>query len=170
MVHFGFATEVDSIFPELIARVKDSSYVAKKVFLTGHSMGGAFAILAAAKLKSSGMRIAAVYTYGAPRVGNRKFAESYKPRHYRIEHGNDIVPHLPPPPTISELFGAGYLHTGKLKYLPKGYLDIEEVAPDSKTQHEIFRLINLCGMDGLTDDHKIESYVNYLKRLKNTLS
>ena len=47
-----------------------------------------------------------VYTYGKPRIGNDNFAESAKNiNHYRITHGDDIVPHLP-----EELFG--YRHTG----------------------------------------------------------
>ncbi len=49
----------------------------------GHSLGGALAILAAYDIQQAfGFRNLHVYTYGAPRVGNHRFAREY----------NDTVP------------------------------------------------------------------------------
>ena len=56
-----------------------------------------------------GLKIARMYTYGTPRVGNDKFA-NFVERDYidmmRISHGRDMITHLPP--TLS-----GYIHIGK---------------------------------------------------------
>ena len=49
----------------------------------GHSLGGALGILAAYDIQQAfGFRNLRVYTYGAPRVGNHRFAREY----------NDTVP------------------------------------------------------------------------------
>lgn len=51
-----------------------------QVYITGHSLGGALAILAAFDLSllsaKQGVAISC-YTYGAPRTGNHAFAKKY---------------------------------------------------------------------------------------------
>ena len=75
---------------------------AQPLFITGHSLGGALAIIAAERLRRElKIEAAAVYTFGAPRVGSAAFAGSYNAcglgdRSYRLIHGLDIVPTLPP--------------------------------------------------------------------------
>ena len=63
------------------------------VFITGHSLGGALATLGVAYL--SGWGLAACYTYGAPRVGDRAFASSLKTPVYRVVNPGDPVPLVP---------------------------------------------------------------------------
>jgi hypothetical protein len=61
------------------------------LFGTGHSLGGALAMLAGSLLRPRG-----VYTFGAPRVGDAAFAATLGPIAYELVHGKDLVPHLPP--------------------------------------------------------------------------
>jgi hypothetical protein len=84
----------------------------KPLFITGHSLGGALAALAARYCSSKGAMPCAVYTFGMPRVGDERFAEEYNssalgPITYRLVHGDDIVPCAPP----SQL---GYRHVGRV--------------------------------------------------------
>jgi hypothetical protein len=81
-------------------------------YFTGHSLGGAFAALGALDVSLSNIlaknRII-LYTFGAPREGNRELAQainSHVGQHYRVVHRQDPVPRLPP----SGLWGA--YHSG----------------------------------------------------------
>ena len=80
------------------------------VFITGHSLGGALATLGAAHL--SGWGLAACYTFGAPRVGNKAFAGSLQTPVYRVVNPGDPVPHVPTPLR-------GYRHAGDRRRLKK---------------------------------------------------
>lgn len=85
------------------ARAANPSY---RVVATGHSLGGAVATLAAAYLRRSGIP-ADLYTYGSPRVGNPAFASFVTAQagaEWRVTHGADPVPRLPPA-------AWGYQHT-----------------------------------------------------------
>ena len=63
------------------------------IFITGHSLGGALATLGAAYL--SGWGLAACYTFGAPRVGNKGFSGSLRTPVYRVVNPLDPVPLVP---------------------------------------------------------------------------
>lgn len=72
------------------------------LYITGHSLGGAFATHAA--LDVAFLNIVSkdrihLYTFGSPRVGDYNFAEAVNNRvgeSFRVVHGKDIVPHVPP--------------------------------------------------------------------------
>jgi triacylglycerol lipase len=80
----------------------------KEIWVTGHSLGGALASLLTAMLIADGFGVAALYTYGAPRVGDNRFEEIFNEKFstaYRVVNQDDVVPHLPP-----EFFG--FSHSG----------------------------------------------------------
>ena len=73
------------------------------VFITGHSLGGALATLAAANL--SGRSLATCYTFGAPRVGDKRFSDCLRTPVYRVVNPLDTVPLVPG-------WWRGYRHAG----------------------------------------------------------
>jgi hypothetical protein len=113
-VHAGFYDAYKLVEQRLHAAIK--AVPGKSVYLAGHSLGGAVALVASAALGGSdelGNRVAAVYTFGSPRVGGRDFPAIVKAPHYRVVISGDVVP-LVPPSWLN-----GYVHTGE-PYLLKG--------------------------------------------------
>jgi hypothetical protein len=82
------------------------------IYVTGHSLGGALAQIAAAVLGSDQM--AACYTFGSPRVGNYVVDLWVKPPSYRLINYADIVPQVP----IPLPFVLNYRHSGDPRYMP----------------------------------------------------
>lgn len=82
--------------------------------VTGHSLGGAIATLAAASMRNTGKTVA-LYTYGSPRIGGSKISDYISKQsggNYRVTHRNDPVPKLP-------LLTMGYVHTSPEYYVDK---------------------------------------------------
>ena len=77
---------------------------AKNVWLTGHSLGGAIAILAGNYLLEQGVDVSGIYTFGAPRVGNSHYRnlinERLNYKYWRFMNDNDPVPDVPFPELI----------------------------------------------------------------------
>ena len=64
--------------------------------VAGHSLGGVFAVLYALALARAGHAPPAVYTFGAPRLGDAALAARVARRAYRVANAPDVVPRLPP--------------------------------------------------------------------------
>jgi len=110
-VHSGFLAAWDSIVLEVspVVKLQLSTHTGYSLVTAGHSLGGALAVFAAVHLKQNFDTIVKLYTYGAPRVGNKVFSEyinsTFGENAYRVVHGNDGVPTMIP----REL---GYQHHG----------------------------------------------------------
>ncbi len=99
-VHSGFLSGYNSISATVKTNVNGllAKYRNARLMVTGHSLGGALAILAAADLKNL-HNVDQVYTFGQPRIGNTAFAQWYPghiPNTFRVIDYADIVPHVPP--------------------------------------------------------------------------
>lgn len=107
-VHRGFYAEYDKVIPGIKEALKKHDKKGDKtVWVTGHSLGGAMAVLVAAELQPSG----GLHTFGQPRVGNKEFLKSLDGiKYYRYRNNNDIVTAVPP----SWLF---FRHGGVLRYI-----------------------------------------------------
>ena len=74
-----------------------------RLFVSGHSMGGAMAMLAALDLAhyKPSLRPVTTYTFAAPRVGDARFARLFgetfpdAAAHWALQAEADAVPHLP---------------------------------------------------------------------------
>lgn len=122
-VHRGFSEALGTVWTsrtpekslrEILKAAAVRSPRQPRVWFTGHSLGGAMATLAAYRAQRAfpDLDVAGVVTYGAPRVGDLRFAQSYDAlglgtKTVRFVLGIDPVPHLPPSgPGWTSLTGA----------------------------------------------------------------
>ena len=74
-------------------------YPNARILTTGHSLGGALALIAAVELRRQFTAPVEVHSFGAPRIGNDHLAKHVNNKVediYRVVHNRDLVPHLPP--------------------------------------------------------------------------
>lgn len=136
-VHSGFKEAYEDVSFDVQTYLDSMGEIRKPLFITGHSLGGALATIAAKRLEYPG-GIAACYTFGSPRVGNQEWVSNIKTPLYRLVNAADCVTMMPPGegsisvvsaavklvPMVGEKtrnvlltrFG-GYLHGGNMRYL-----------------------------------------------------
>jgi hypothetical protein len=127
-VHYGFLRQARRIAKAVVDRVRAAwryfgrDPIGTPLFVCGHSLGAPVAMLAGLLLERElGYRIAAVYTFESPRVGNRAWAEwwdaTYGERTHRVVRFRsgvpDLVTRLPPA-------GLGYWHCGRPSLISHG--------------------------------------------------
>ena len=72
--HRGFCEALDAIWSIFFTKVKSHTDAGRKLWITGHSLGGALATLVARRLPTS-MKPVGVYTFGQPRVGDTTYCQ-----------------------------------------------------------------------------------------------
>lgn len=186
-------TKVHNGFRDAYALIKDQVTEAVnelkdyKLYITGHSLGGALALIATRDLNSD--CISACYTFGSPRVGSVEFGEDIKPPIYRVVNAADAVPHVPPSYIIDAIHFVlrllpeslilvkpakvfikgflGYRHHGDMRFLTAGKADYSDLKllsnPDlfDRLGRWIKRVIT--NKKASFTDHGIANYCNKLK-------
>ena len=93
-LHAGFADGYADIHSHVVSRLRRFS--AKRVWLTGHSLGGALAVVGANRLEEAGFDVAGVVTFGQPMVAMpdlaRVLARRFRGRYVAFVNGSDPVP------------------------------------------------------------------------------
>lgn len=108
-VHLGFYSGYHAIANELLAFLDKVGATDKALWIGGHSLGGALALIATAELHER-YTIAATHTVGQPRTGRSDFAHycdtHFGERYVRIVNNDDLVTRIPP----------HFSHAGKLQW------------------------------------------------------
>jgi len=129
-IHGGFHRNVRAVWDDIADQIrhalgeKEESRQLRRLYITGHSLGAAMAVIAAAIIfgdeRYAAWRplVRGVYTYGQPMVGDAEFANSCSPRFgdivFRHVYDHDLVPRMPPRTTGNfKHFGAEYVGTEK---------------------------------------------------------
>jgi triacylglycerol lipase len=165
--HEGFQ---DALFPavikltELIRLTKEAGS-AKKLWITGHSLGGALCSLCAGMLIENGYEVYGVYTFASPRPGDGAFERELNSKvhgpHYRVVNAGDVVPHVPPEPF--------YSHPGKRIILEEHARQTSKESWFEQRIHALKKFVattveSLDVADNHTLDGDNESYIPRLVR------
>jgi hypothetical protein len=182
-VHHGFSSVLRRTWSRIemiLEQVED-----RPLFLTGHSLGGALAVLSACRLARAGRPPVAIYTFGSPRVGDPAFCAGYTLPTYRIVNRLDLVPEMPlasahkllpakPRFTNERILGGlrkmadrvpSYGHVNTLVYIDRDGLIVEDADVEPWHTHAVARAIATRGksfLEGLTD-HMITNYIRGLE-------
>lgn len=113
MVHRGFLNYTDELLNLIRGEILNFN---GKIIVTGHSLGGAVAILTSARLIDLGISPdqIEVVTFGAPAVGDKIFADEFSDRMNltRFENDGDVIP--------KSLASMGYTSFGeKIEWNPR---------------------------------------------------
>ena len=98
--HRGFLDALAMIWQPLLTAVEEAQKIKERpLWITGHSLGGAIALLAAWRFQRNFLTVQEIVTFGAPMIGNdaaaRAFEQEFSGKIYRYVDLNDVVPHLP---------------------------------------------------------------------------
>lgn len=156
-VHRGFKRETDDLWPMLLEKLLDND---KTLWFAGHSLGGAMAAICAGRcyLENMPQNPQALYTYGSPRVGNKRYINSIDINYTRWVNNNDIVTRVPPT-------WMGYRHSGQEIYL-NAYGNVRRMTgwQRSKDRWRGFAAGIKQGSIDHFSDHLMDNYVNYILR------
>lgn len=147
--HRGFNDAYHSLRSDISNFLKAAN--PNRLWVTGHSLGGAMALSCAVDLETLQQMKPTVVTFGQPRYADRngaKWIDSiFRGRYVRFVRGNDIVPRVPF--TIPGLFP--YSHAGR--YVPIS--DYANVMPASSVDATLTRRsasCQCCGTFSATKD------------------
>lgn len=122
-VHRGFVEAYKSIEAQVLKALPKVKGL--PLYITGHSLGAAVATVVTQYLERDHElrdRIAACYTFGSPRVGNREFDRDLKSAVYRVVNTTDVV-------TVVPLLSMGYTHIGDVRFLEPAIGEIRRGVP-----------------------------------------
>lgn len=122
LVHMGFQVVYEHMCRSMRELLKSGCAGVQRILVTGHSLGGGVAVLAAFDiLKASGLGITPeLYTFAGPRVGAPDFVGHVNaaiPVFYRVVNFMDVVPQVPVPPL--------YVHGGQEVLVHGGFRPLD---------------------------------------------
>jgi triacylglycerol lipase len=155
-VHRGFKREVDDLWPRLEQALVNNT---RTLWFTGHSLGAAMAAICAGRCKLSYIKSnpRALFTYGCPRVGSRRYVNYVQLETYRWVNNNDIVTRVPPS-------WFGYRHKGREIYL-NAYGKIRRLTRWQRVKDRwrgLVRGLRERRFDPF-DDHSVVEYVAHIR-------
>lgn len=159
-VHQGLAEALDSVWRAILAAFYDVDAHDRTIWLTGHSLGGALATLAAQRLCDEGFDVHLVCTFGAPRVLDPVAARAFKTPLYRFVNNEDMVPGIPWPTLLDR-----YEHAGELvQILASGKIAAKRHSLELARRIERAETIGEgIFPSGIIHDHDMGNYVSKLE-------
>jgi len=141
-VHRGMWKALDTVYEYVAKEVEEQGgFTKKRVYATGHSLGGGLALLCGVRMSVEDKGKAVIYTFGAPRTGNFEFRQAAKDLDvHRWVNKKDVVPMLPSDRWMS------YKHVGQTHNIKcKGGVCLDDVElrayAGSARDHHVYRYL-----------------------------
>lgn len=162
--HEGFWEATEDIWRESYRALRGAQQAQKArgepkrpIFITGHSLGGAMATVAVAKLMEEDIPFTAAYTFGQPRVVDRatgqRFNSECRDRYWRFCNDMDIVTRIP------ARIG-GFTHVGSVVFMDH----------DGKIEAKLSRWQQFMNkVEGIHERFEEEGWKGAFKSLKETV-
>jgi triacylglycerol lipase len=155
-IHQGFNDAISAVTKDgtLFARIAELQKPGRKLYISGHSLGGALATLMAYfSTENKDLNIDGIYSFGQPSVGDSGFQQCYDAqlleKTFRFVNHKDVVPRINPNNNLK--------HVGLLLFLSKdGNLSTE------KPKGLLNSVKNVLD-SALVESHSINEYVTDLK-------
>ncbi|MFO0927697.1 MAG: lipase family protein [Gemmataceae bacterium] len=175
--HQGFVTALAAVWEPVFTAVQaELAKSERPLWVTGHSLGGALALLAGWLFRRRFIGVHQIYTYGAPMIGNDDAATAFDRelggRIFRFVNMLDPIPRLP---TLS-LVGNSYRHclqemalTGAVAEAAGKTVDFFEGVASRATDGLLTRLLIDDLWGGLMQRigaHSLEQYLGLVKVFK----
>jgi triacylglycerol lipase len=174
-VHRGFMSAFLDVEAEVMGVIERARRLGKDIYLAGHSLGGALAVITAAEAQSKFgmMKLKGVFTYGMPRTCDAACAEHmtriFGPIHTRFVNHRDLVTRIPP---FSYHTGrlVHFDHSGEIEILDEEVLSLEfdgtEETALSASEFELLQEalslkdVQAEGQITGASDHAIQNYID----------
>lgn len=162
-IHHGFWEAWKGIREDVLGIVDELHKKKQNIWVTGHSLGGALAVICGRALPKKHLPTA-IHTFGAPRVGNPSFADNYDRTLHQFVNEDDIVPHVPTRGLLTQ-----YRHVGKTHVMLPGGKISSTKASWSATLAKVSKVM-IFGVGSLTkksiSDHSMNRYITKFKAHK----
>ncbi len=162
-VHDGFYCALNYIWRDLW-KIIDTQRGFRSLWVTGHSLGGALAALAVAKIRLERAHpVNGLYTFGQPRVGDEQFVNNFNQdfgtNTFRFVNYRDVVPRIP-------LRSMSYRDTNTFQYFNE-----QQYIPEAPWGEQLLRRVG-NSIDEILQkadivDHYMDNYLLKLKALAN---
>lgn len=119
-VHIGFQLVYERVRESVSRLLAAGCKGAQRILVTGHSLGGAVAVLSAFEIGKTAGVVPELYTLAGPRAGAPDFAgnvDTLIPVCYRVVNFMDVVPQVPLPPL--------YRHVGQEVLVRGGFKPLD---------------------------------------------
>ena len=181
-IHSGFHEAYEQVALDIENALDTEEFENMPLFITGHSLGGALAMIAAKEITHKGGNAACLYFLVSPRVGDEVWISNIKTPLYRVVNAADCVTMLPPGAVPLEIFGwligfipligkcgrtwllskfGGYMHGGDMRYLTnceKNAYDDVKLLYSVSLLYRAKAFFVRCFYKALIADHSISIY------------
>jgi hypothetical protein len=153
-----------------------------KVYLTGHSLGGGLCtLLGAHQVKTAGLAVSGVISFGSPSVGNEEFCEWFKayfqnyqtdgqtPQDmsvsWRFVNGDEYAPMAPPLPFTDSKSSEQFRHVGDLICVGKPLVEPGHQRSRAEMVKRMNELARAGNLSKIILDHNLATTLRSLRQL-----